>query len=115
ELAAADVEAAVSGARAHPDRGWFDELIALPVPDDPPISRWASEILELKAATSAAVASAEPVPRRPPRGPRCDNDEPVRLAEAFLRYAYTIDAEADARGLGARVVAIRRNALSRAR
>jgi putative DNA primase/helicase len=93
ELAAAELEAAVGGARAHPNRGWFDELIALPVPDHPPIARWAREILELKAATMAAVAGAEPVPRRPPRGPRCDNAEPVRLAEAFLRYAYTVEGE----------------------
>jgi putative DNA primase/helicase len=94
ELAATGFEAAVSDpSKGTPDCGWFDELIALPVLDDPPIYRWAAQILELKAGMTAALADAEPVPRRPPRGPRCDNTEPVRLAEAFLRYAYTTDGE----------------------
>lgn len=96
ELAACGFNAAVSGHHANPDRGWFDELLDLEIPDNPPIYSWAHQILELKAGLRASLADAEPVPatpRRMPRGPRCDNDEPVRLAEAFLRYAYTTEEQ----------------------
>lgn len=93
ELAAAGFAAAVSGHHADPDRGWFDELAAIPVPPDPPIYNWVGQILELRSTLRDAVADAEPVPPKPTRGPRCENAEPVRLAEAFLRYAYTVEGE----------------------
>jgi hypothetical protein len=69
ELAAADMEAAVSGLRADPDRGWFDELVAIPLPSDPPIAGWTHSILRLKARRDAQVAACEtplPTPSAPP-------------------------------------------------
>jgi putative DNA primase/helicase len=90
ELARTGFTAAVSGLRADPDRGWFDDLIAIPLPAEPPVYQWAAQILELKASLSAAIEDAEPLPRKALRGPRCKNTEPVRLAEAFLRYAFTL-------------------------
>lgn len=84
------------GHREHP-LAWFDALTQLPVPADPPIYGWAHQILELKAGLEAAIGDAEPLtvpPRRTPRGPRADNTEPVRLAEAFRRYSYERDGSA---------------------
>jgi putative DNA primase/helicase len=80
----------------HPQLGdlkWFDDLVAIHLPPDPPIYSWATQILDLKAGAAAAIAEAEPLRRRTPRGPRADNTEPVRLGEAFMRYAYTRDGE----------------------
>ncbi len=73
---------------------WYDDLLRLySDAGEPPTVGWAQAILDLADARTRAIAGAEPPPKRAPRGPRCKNTEPVRLAEAFMQYAYTKDNE----------------------
>lgn len=74
---------------------WLDrDILAIPPTDDPPVSMWANAILVLAETRRAAVEDAEPKPRHAPRGPRAENTEPVRLAEAFRRFTYERDGTA---------------------
>lgn len=75
------------------DLRWLDQLLLTQLPDEPPIREWELAILDLAIARDAAIAEAEPIPitRKTPRGPRAENAEPVRLAEAFRRYSYERD------------------------
>ena len=75
------------------DLQWLTELAGLSVPPEPAIALWASQLVVLAETRRGAVAEAEPVPRRAPRGPRATNTEPVRLAEAFRSYQYQLDGE----------------------
>lgn len=59
ELERTGFAAAVSGLRADPDRGWFDELVAIEVPPDPPVASWAYRILDLAVARAQAMADAD--------------------------------------------------------
>lgn len=72
---------------------WLEELLLTPLPEDLPIAQWEAAILDLEGFRRSKLDAAEPLPKRTPRGPRCDNTEPVRLAEAFLRYAFTLQDE----------------------
>jgi len=84
ELAAAGMESAVSGLRADPYRGWFDELVAIPLPPDPPIAGWTDSILRLKARRDAqVVACTAPLPSHAPPDdipPPSDKDAPPDAA-----------------------------------
>lgn len=74
---------------------WLDrDILEIPPTDDPPVAMWANAILVLAETRRAAVVDAEPKPRQPPRGPRAENTEPVRLAEAFRRFTYERDGTA---------------------
>jgi putative DNA primase/helicase len=75
------------------DLQWLVDLASLSVPPEPAIALWSAQLLVLAETRRGAVADAEPVPRRAPRGPRAQNTEPVRLAEAFRSYAYQLDGE----------------------
>ncbi len=57
------------------------------------MTSWACQLIDLGAARAAAIQTAEPVQRRTPRGPRAENTEPVRLAEAFRRFRYQQDGD----------------------
>lgn len=94
DLADAGFVTAVSGHQANPERGWFDELVALPIPKDPPIYNWVGQILDLRSTLRDAITDAEPPAPKPTRGPRAENTEPTRLAEAFRRYSYETQGEA---------------------
>lgn len=108
----ADNPSATSGYHGDPHRGWLDEMMAMPLPEDPPIDEWEQSLLEMSELRMAEIAAAEPSPRRkangtykrwsaemgvelPSRhtGPKAANIEPVRLAEAFRRYHYETDEE----------------------
>lgn len=74
---------------------WYDELLRLPVDaGEPPVDGWVRSLLDLRVSREQLLADAEPAPRKVPRGPRADNAEPVRLAEAFRRYSYETAGEA---------------------
>lgn len=76
------------------DLQWFDDLLRIPATaGPPPIEGWCASILDLRAAREQLLADAEPAPRRTPRGPRCVNLEPTRLAEGFRGYSYERDGE----------------------
>ena len=75
------------------DLQWLIDLATLSVPPDPAIALWSSQLVVLAETRRGAVAEADPVPRRAPRGPRATNTEPVRLAEAFRSYQYQLDGE----------------------
>ena len=72
---------------------WVEEIAAIPVPD-PQIDRLSGMVILLARSREADLAEAETPRRRPPRGPRAVNLEPVRLAEAFRRYSYERDGHA---------------------
>jgi putative DNA primase/helicase len=79
------------------DLRWLLELAAVDVPLDPPVAMWAPAVVVLAETRRSAVADAEPTtpkPKTPPRGPRAENAEPVRLAEAFRRFTYERDGDA---------------------
>lgn len=75
------------------DLQWLVDLASLSVPPDPAVALWSAQLLVLAETRRGAVADAEPVPRRAPRGPRAQNTEPVRLAEAFRSFQYQLDGE----------------------
>jgi putative DNA primase/helicase len=75
------------------DLGWFRSLVQTALPPDPPLHSWANSILRFSEIRREALEDAEPPPRRPVRGPRAENTEPVRLAEAFRRFSYERDGE----------------------
>lgn len=78
------------------DLGWFDKLVAVPLPTAPPVAGWSHAIVNLAEYRRQAIADAEPKPepaRRAPSGPRSTNEEPVRLAEAFRAYRYELGGE----------------------
>lgn len=78
----------------HPrDLQWLVDLAGTQVPPDPAVALWAQQLVVLAETRRGAVAEAEPVPRRAPKGPRATNTEPVRLAEAFRAYAYQLADE----------------------
>ncbi len=71
------------------DLRWLANLVALPLPPDPPIVMWSGQLIEIAEARRALLSEApEPTPRKNPTGPRAVNAEPVRLAESFRRYLY---------------------------
>lgn len=77
------------------DLAWFDDMMRIPaVSGPPPVEGWCASILQLRETRQELLESAEPEPRKTPRGPRCVNLEPTRLAEAFRRYSYERDGEA---------------------
>ncbi len=91
-----------AGAERQPDGwppSWFDKLVDISLPARPPVPIWATTIMELAAARLALIGEAdaelqqEARRRKPPPGPRAENTEPVRLAEAFRRYLYEQDDE----------------------
>jgi putative DNA primase/helicase len=72
------------------DLQWLTDLIATPYPVPHDIPVWASQVLVLAETRQAAIQAAERPPARTPKGPRAENVEPVRLAEAFRRYAFEL-------------------------
>lgn len=81
----------------HPDGwpdNWYDALVATdPTPDLQLAAEQIRQLADLRRmAVEAADADihAEQRRRKPPAGPRAANVEPVRLAEAFTRYAFTL-------------------------
>lgn len=73
---------------------WYDQnILALEVAERAKVPDLALQVSLLAETRSAAVTAAEPPPRKTPRGPRADNAEPVRLAEAFRRYTFERDGE----------------------
>lgn len=75
--------------------GVVDGVLALPPPaSEAEVSKWDLAVFDLAEARREAITRAEPVPTRAPRGPRADNAEPTRLAEAFRRFRYELDGEA---------------------
>jgi putative DNA primase/helicase len=73
--------------------GWLEILAATAFPAKPPIAMWAAQLLVLAETRRGAIAAETPPPARKPRGPRAENIEPTRLAEAFRRYRYEQDGE----------------------
>lgn len=93
ELLATDHPAVYPTPEGWPDN-WYDALVAAEPVTDLPLA--AEQIRQLADFRRMAVDAAEvevqaAKRRRKPTGPRADNVEPVRLAEAFARYAYTQD------------------------
>lgn len=73
---------------------WYEaEILTVAVPDLPRVPDWAQQVSLLAETRRAAVAAAEPPRRRTPAGPRAENVEPTRLAEAFRRYTFERDGE----------------------
>lgn len=81
------------GTLTEPELTWMLDLVMATVQADPPVAQWANQITQLAEARRGAVAEAEPPPRRALTGPRAKNEEPVRLAEAFMGYRYQLRGE----------------------
>lgn len=72
---------------------WVEQIASLEV-TDPNIHRLSGTVILLARTRDAELQEADVPRRRPPRGPRSVNLEPVRLAESFRRYSYERDGQA---------------------
>jgi putative DNA primase/helicase len=86
-----------AAATRNPDGSdWLDQILSMPLPRDPPLIMWSGQLIALAESRREAITAAEPIPapaRKAPRGPRAENTEPVRLAEAFRRFRYEAGGE----------------------
>lgn len=97
ELLSTGLPGAEHAPEGWPDN-WYDALVATdPTPDLPAAAtqiQMLAEVRRMAIAEADAELAAAARRRKPTSGPRAVNTEPVRLAEAFLRYSYTLDDDA---------------------